>query len=101
MSDYAPRHSEFVELAVTALAPTPLDLGGACSASFTVIGDNVLFARDRSMPAGERFLIPDMTPGGTTGASVFTIQSSDERIWMLAEVGVATVYIWITREVGA
>ena len=91
--------SEFHELTVTNTSPIPLDLGGAKSATFTVFQDSIYIATNRTIPEGDRFLLMDMggDGGGTANVQPFTIQSSDERLWLQAVASTARVYVWVVR----
>ena len=96
---HAGGQSEFHELIVTNTASTPLDLSGAKSVSFTVFQDSIYVATNRTIPEGDRFLIMDMGGDGigTSNVQPFTIQSSDERLWLQAASGTARVFVWVVK----
>ena len=96
---YAPRFSEFVEIAVSNAAPTPLDLGGACTVAIVVEGDNVYVSRSRAMTEGERFLILDNVVAGSSHSTPLVMATADEQLWVQGVAGNSVLYAWITREV--
>ena len=97
---HAPQFSEFYELSVDGdAAATPIDLSGASTVAFFVNGGVCHVASDVSMPAGERFMLPDM---GGNQIAPFVFPCGDNRLWIQADAGtIITVYLWITKAVSA